>query len=110
MNSVFENDPLPYVMQAFRNLYPDARVDSVRIALTYDGLGYTDFNDDGTVCVTISCYMTFVGAPDILSHELAHVAVGVEQGHSKAWEKAYSSIFEESQRLYDEAMKQKGYR
>ena len=49
--------------------------------------------------------MTFVGAPDILSHELAHVAVGVEQGHSKAWEKAYSSIFEEAQRLYDEVMK-----
>lgn len=110
MNSVFENDPLPYVMQAFRKLYPDARVDSVQLGVTDDGLGYTDFNDDGTVCVTISYYVTLVGAPDILSHELAHAAVGVEQGHSKAWEKAYKSIFEESKRLYDEAMKQKGYK
>lgn len=107
MNSVFENDPLPYVMKAFRSLYPDARVDSVQLAITEEGLGYTDFNDDGTVCVSISYYVTLVGAPDILSHELAHVAVGVEQGHSKAWEKAYRSIFEESQRIYDEAMKQK---
>lgn len=110
MNSVFENDPLPYVMQAFRNLYPDARVDSIKIVTDSDGLGYTDFFDDGRVCMCMSAYVTLVGAPDILSHELAHVAVGVEQGHSKAWEKAYSSIFEESQRLYDEAMKQKGYR
>lgn len=110
MNSVFENDPLPYVMQAFRKLYPDARVDSVKLGLTYDGLGYTDFNDDGNVCVTISHHVTLAGAPDILSHELAHAAVGVEQGHSKAWEKAYINIFAEGHRLYDEAMKQKGCR
>lgn len=44
---------------------------------------------------------------EILAHELAHVAVGVEEDHGEKWEKAFDSIFSEYNRIADELFENK---
>lgn len=56
------------------------------------GVGYTDFNDDGSIVVSVSSEIPVSAAAEILCHELAHVAVGIEHEHDNAWEEAFEKI------------------
>lgn len=68
-----------------------------------EGHGYTFFPDDGSdpEVVVFSENDTNVQA-EILAHELAHVAVGLEHGHDQVWEDAFEAIRTEYCRLSDE--------
>lgn len=92
MKTPFRNDPFPFIYRAFCVLY-GVKCDEIWWEPNMDnGVGYTDFNDDGTVIVRVSAEIPVSAAAEILCHELAHVAVGIEHEHDKVWEEAFEKI------------------
>lgn len=75
------------------------------MALNEDGdahgtkYGLTDFADDGSVAVFVKPSLEVADAVEVLAHELAHVAVGVEHDHDEVWQEAFDKIFEEYNRI-----------
>lgn len=61
--------------------------------------GLTDFADDGSVAVFVKPSLEVADAVEVLAHELAHVAVGVEHDHDEVWQEAFDKIFEEYNRI-----------
>ena len=105
MKTPFINDPFALVWKAFKNLYPDKDCEmwwDSEIRDSESGipaLGMTDFGVDGLVSVFIKPSLSVVDATEVLAHELAHVAVGVEQDHNEVWETAFDAIFREYNRI-----------
>lgn len=64
--------------------------------------GLVDFADDGSVAVFVKPSLEVSDAVEILAHELAHVAVGVEHDHDEVWQEAFDKIFEEYNRIGDQ--------
>lgn len=101
METPFLNDMFALVYQSFHNLWPDKKCSiwwEPEIRQTEDGkapMGLTDFGDDGTIAVFVSPDIPVRHAVEILAHELAHVAVGVDADHGSEWEKAFDAIFDE---------------
>ena len=101
----FQNDMFAMVWSAFKKLYPDKDCEiywEPQIRDEEDGkpvYGLTDFADDGSVAVFVKPSLEVADAVEILAHELAHVAVGVEHGHDEAWQGAFDKIFEEYNRI-----------
>ena len=113
MKTPFENDPFAMVYQAFQNLYPgkECRIfwePEIRPEDGETAYGLTDFGDDGTVTVFVTPDMTVLDAVEILSHELAHVAVGADHEHDEVWEDAFDAIFKEYNRIGDEMFDKEG--
>lgn len=107
MASPFMNDPCAIVALAFDELYPGIEYYAQLVpGLTDDdqrpAYGVTIFPDDGsTPVVCISAEAPISAAPELLSHELAHVAVGEEAGHGPEWEAAEAAIFEKYNQILD---------
>lgn len=59
--------------------------------------GITTFpaDENEVPLVEISAELTVQDAVEILAHELAHVAAGIDAGHGEAWEKAFHRIHQE---------------
>ena len=97
----FQNDMFAMVWGAFKKLYPDKDCEiywEPQIRDEEDGkpvYGLTDFADDGSVAVFVKPSLEVADAVEILAHELAHVAVGVEHDHDEVWQEAFDKIFEE---------------
>lgn len=108
MENPFVNDPFALVWQAFKNLYPDKDCEVnwyPDLPPADDGNpahGATDFGEDGTVRVFVDTSLRVNDAVEILAHELAHVAVGIDGEHGDAWEAAFDAIFREYSRIGDE--------
>lgn len=104
----FENDPFYLIAKAFKNLYPNKRYTAYWEPNIRDGeggtevYGLTDFGDDGKVTVFVKPSLSVSDAAEIFAHELSHVAVGVEHEHDDEWNEAFSSIFDEYNRIGDE--------
>lgn len=105
MVTPFQNDMFAIVWQAFKNLYPDKDCQvywEPQIRDEEDGkpvYGLTDFEDDGTVSVFVKPSLEAADAVEILAHELAHVAVGIEHDHDEVWQKVFDKIFDEYNRI-----------
>lgn len=105
MVTPFQNDMFAIVWQAFKNLYPDKDCQvywEPQIRGEEDGepvYGLTDFGDDGTVYVFVKPSLEVADAVEILAHELAHVAVGIEHDHDEVWQEAFDKIFDEYNRI-----------
>lgn len=101
----FQNDMFAMVWGAFKKLYPDKGCEiywEPRIRGKEDGkpvYGLTEFADDGSVAVFVKPSLEVADAVEVLAHELAHVAVGVEHDHDEAWQEAFDNIFEEYNRI-----------
>lgn len=101
----FQNDMFAMVWGAFKKLYPDKDCEiywEPQIRDEEDGkpvYGLTDFADDGSVAVFVKPSLEVANAVEILAHELAHVAVGVEHDHDEVWQEAFDKIFEEYNRI-----------
>lgn len=90
---VFKNDPFTFIWKTFKELYPNARCDEIWLHPGMEnGVGFTNFNDDGSVFVYVSANIPVCAAAEILAHELAHCAVGIEHEHDKQWDKAFEKI------------------
>ena len=105
MIAPFQNDMFAMVWGAFKKLYPDKDCEiywEPQIRDEEDGkpvYGLTDFADDGSVAVFVKPSLEVADAVEILAHELAHVAVGVEHDHDEVWQEAFDKIFEEYNRI-----------
>ena len=101
----FQNDMFAMVWGAFKKLYPDKDCEiywEPQIRDEEDGkpvYGLTDFADDGSVAVFVEPSLEVADAVEVLAHELAHVAVGVEHDHDEVWQEAFDKIFEEYNRI-----------
>ena len=108
METPFKNDMFALIWMAFKNLYPEKECECFwEPAIREDEngnevFGLTDFGDDGTVVVFVRPDLEVAVAGEILAHELAHVAVGVEHEHDAVWEEAFAAIFAEYNRIGDE--------
>lgn len=105
MIAPFQNDPFAMVWAAFKKLYPDKDCeiywepqirDEEDVKPVY---GLTDFADDGSVAVFVKPNLEVADAAEVLAHELAHVAVGIEHNHDEVWQEAFDKIFDEYNRI-----------
>lgn len=110
MKSPFGNDIFALIYQAFKNLYPDKECSCFWNPDLQDAAddknetvyGLTQWEDNGDILVFVSPTLPVCDCAEILSHELAHVAVGKEHDHDEVWEKAFDDIFNEYNRLGEE--------
>lgn len=108
MKTPFKNDIFSMIWIAFKNIYPDKDCEcfwTPEIRDDADGnecLGMTNFGEDGIVSVFVRTSLKIEDAAEIFAHELAHVAVGLEQDHNEVWESAFDAIFDEYNRIGNE--------
>ena len=106
MASPYMNDPSAIVARAFAELYPgiDYHAQFVPDLCDESGnraFGLTIFPDDGsTPIVCISAEAPVSAAPELLAHELAHVATPEDRDHGEAWKAAEKAIGDK----YDEIL------
>lgn len=98
------NDPIPVVFEAYLNLYPNRLPDWIQLTWSEnpmdEGWGTTTFCDDGEIVIEINNKLPLEHYPEIMAHELAHVAVGpTDDPHGAEWEKAFDAISNEFERL-----------
>lgn len=107
MASPFQNDPTAIVALAFKELYPDVDYCAQLVPDLADengnpAYGLTIFPEDGsTPIVCISAKVPISAEPELLAHELAHVATGENAGHGPEWKAAEEAIANK----YDEILK-----
>lgn len=100
MASPFMNDPTAIVALAFRELYPRLEYYAQYVPGLKDeegkpAYGLTIFPDDGsTPIVCISAEVPISAGPELLAHELAHVAAGEAVEHGPEWKAAEEAIFQ----------------
>lgn len=103
MSKVFANDPFARVTKYFHLLYPDKKYhcfwteNNIEAEDGETAYGMTAFpcegSDESAVPeILISAELPVKHAVEVFAHELAHVAVGVEEGHGEAWERAFERI------------------
>ena len=102
---IFKNSPWEMVDQAFKNLFPEkkyiAYLDTDMVDET-DGkvCGFTFFPDNGdTPMIFIDFSVSIVHSVEVFAHELAHIAVGSDAEHTEKWEKAFTDILIEYNRI-----------
>lgn len=113
MTNPFVFDPFAAVWEAFKTLYP-GKGENVTCAFDENikddngkpVLGTTDFLDDGSIVVLIDCNLKVCDAVEILAHELAHVAAGMDADHGPEWEKAFDAIYDKYDELSEACAKQ----
>lgn len=103
---IVSNDPIPVVFQAYLNLYPDKLPDLIQLTwseeLMKKGWGETIFYWDGKVIIQINNKLPLESYPEVMIHELAHVAVGItDDPHGPEWKNAFTAIYSEFERLIE---------
>ena len=107
MASPFINDPTAIVARAFSELYPGIEyvaqyVPDLRDETNGTAYGLTISPDDGsTPIVCISAEAPISAAPELLAHELAHVATPEDTEHGESWSAASEAIFKKYNELLD---------
>ena len=107
MASPFMNDPTAIVALAFRELYPGLEYYAQYVPGLEDeegnpACGLTIFPDDGsTPIVCISAEVPISAGPELLAHELAHVAAGEGAEHGPEWKAAEEAIFQKYNEILD---------
>lgn len=102
------NTPLEDVIQATKNLYGDidCSITINQILMKEEkAYGMTTFADDG-VYIELDAEQSYSTMMETLAHELAHVVVGPNHEHDKAWETAFNNIFDEYNRYGKEKYKE----
>ena len=93
--------------RAFSELYPGVEyvaqyVPDLRDETNGTAYGLTIFPDDGsTPIVCISAEAPISAAPELLAHELAHVATPEDTEHGESWSTASEAIFKKYNELLD---------
>lgn len=106
MASPYMNDPSAIVARAFAELYPGIDYHAQFVPDLCDesnnrAFGLTIFPDDGSApIVCISAEAPISAAPELLAHELAHVATPEDRDHGEAWKAAEKAIGDK----YDEIL------
>ena len=89
------NDPFAIVIKVFQQLYPD-KTALIQWDDTLDAskkeYGSTTFQDDGIPVIGLNPNLIVLVAVEILAHELAHVAAGIDAKHNDEWDKCFEAI------------------
>lgn len=107
MASPLLNDPVAIVALAFRELHPGTQYAAQLVPNLRDEdgaavYGETVFPDGGgNPIVSISAEAPLSAAPELLAHELAHIAAGIDAGHGPEWEAAEQAILDKYNELLD---------
>ena len=97
----FINDPVPLVIKAFEELFPGFSA-NIQFVGDLDGAGSTTFPYNGqTPLINVSIDIPIKALPEILAHELAHIAKPDDE-HGEEWETAFDSIFNRATELYSQ--------
>lgn len=104
---IFQNSPFEMLNKAFKNLYPDKTyIAFIDVDMKDESgekvYGCTQFNENDSPIIFIDASLSIQNAVEIFAHELAHVAVGANEGHSELWEKAFDEIQDEYNRIGEE--------
>jgi len=98
-------DPFKIVIEAFEKLHPNKNADVVYCEGMYKEVkayGETFLPDiGGNLVISIDTITPINGAVEVLAHELAHVAAGIDAGHGEAWEAEFEAINQEYTRIAD---------
>lgn len=112
--SPFKNDPFVMLAKAYDNLYDNPYVAVIeqhiddKEKIHEEKYGYTSFPTDGGVpTVVIFAEHAIHIQIETFAHELAHVAVGIDQEHNSEWEKAFDNIKKEYDKIGEELFCQK---
>lgn len=101
LNLKIINNPFETIIGIMKEHYPDAECDIYFGESMTDGketFGCTLFPEETgyhTIVVEVHPSLSLTDATEILAHELAHVAAGVDAEHNEEWEKVFSHIHEE---------------
>jgi len=108
----FKNDPFALVLFVHEKLHPGKEPKAIYWVTEFkdeegnDVFGATEFDDEThEPTVLINAGISVVDAVEILAHELAHIAVGIEADHGEEWEKAFDNIFKEYNSIAEKATK-----
>ena len=104
---IFQNSPFEILDKAFKNLYPDkSYIAFIDVDMKDESggkvYGCTQFNDGDTPIIFIDASLSIQNAVEIFAHELAHVAVGANEGHGELWGKSFDEIQSEYNRIGEE--------
>ncbi len=103
MGITFLNSPMGSVFQAFEELYPDKDCLFEFVPqIEGGGYGVTIFPDDGsTTVIFVDINLSYLDMLDIITHELAHLVVGVVggDGHGEEWGKVYGFILDKYEEI-----------
>lgn len=107
---IFQNSPFEMLDKAFKNLYPDkSYIAYIDVDMKdEDGekvYGCTQFQDNNTPIIFIDASLSIQNAIEIFAHELAHIAVGIDEEHSQKWEDAFELIFKEYSHIGEDLCK-----
>ena len=98
LKSPFLNDPSAIVAQAFEIEYPGKVFEAILVEKIEDAtgiemIGCTTYPDDGGIpLIEVDANIPAGAVPEILAHELAHVAV-LENDHGTEWKAAFEKIY-----------------
>lgn len=98
LKSPFLNDPSSLVAQAFGILYPDKQYEAILVDKIVDEegtemVGCTTHPDDNSLpLIEVTGHIPAAAVPEILAHELAHVAAPGDE-HGPEWKAAFESIY-----------------
>lgn len=98
LKSPFLNDPSSLVAQAFGIIFPDKQYEAILVEkITAENgeemVGCTTFPDDGNLpLVEVAGHIPAGAVPEILAHELAHVAAPGDE-HGPEWKAAFERIY-----------------
>lgn len=104
----FSIDPFAIAFEAFAALYPGLTftcewAEELHDEEGVETYGQTFFPDDGGIPeIAVSGELTVKNAVEVLVHELAHVAVGIDAEHGPAWEEAFDAIHEKYIEILEE--------
>lgn len=108
--SPFGNDIFSMVWKAFKNLYPvsdctcfwETEIRDSDDGSKVNGLTHRDEETGEYTVIVNTTALQVADAVEILAHELAHAAAGIDKDHGPEWEAAYDAIFEEYNRIGDD--------
>lgn len=104
-NWTIKNSPFEMLNIAFKRLFPNVEYKAYfepNIEQYSDSdtiYGFTDFKVNGEIAIVIDGNLSVYNATEIFAHELAHAAVGEEHDHDEVWEKAFSDLHDEYNRI-----------
>jgi hypothetical protein len=104
-------EPLNYILDAFRNLYTVNRDILICFSDEFGDdeppYGQTcEVDDENLYVISISAFLPMLHCLEILAHELAHIAAGLDHEHDIKWEECFSSIQLEYNKILDKLEKE----
>lgn len=95
------NTPLDDIIQSAINVYGDIDCNIVitqGLVEEQNAYGITSWQEDGTATIHLDASISYEAVMETLTHELAHVIVGIKNEHNEIWQECCDNIHKEYDR------------